>query len=56
MIINNKYFHKFGKILLEEESTSLEEVTVVAETSSTVQKIDRKVINIGKLYFYVPGK
>jgi len=39
---------EFGSILLEEEAEGLDEVTVIAETSSVVQKIDRKVINVGK--------
>ncbi|RZJ28197.1 MAG: TonB-dependent receptor, partial [Flavobacterium sp.] len=37
-----------GTISLEEESTKLEGVTVVAERSTIEQKIDRKVINVGK--------
>ena len=37
-----------GTITLSEESSSLDEVTVIAETSSITQKIDRKVINVGK--------
>ncbi|SEB40871.1 Outer membrane receptor proteins, mostly Fe transport [Tenacibaculum sp. MAR_2009_124] len=35
-------------IQLEEDSTTLEEVEVRAETSTVTQKIDRKVINVGK--------
>ncbi|MFY9242845.1 MAG: TonB-dependent receptor [Polaribacter sp.] len=38
----------FGIIPLEENSDSLDEVVVRAETSSVVQKVDRKVINVGK--------
>lgn len=38
----------FGDILLEEDAESLDEVTIVAEVSTIQQKIDRKVINIGK--------
>ncbi|KGL63925.1 TonB-dependent receptor domain-containing protein [Polaribacter sp. Hel1_85] len=37
-----------GTIALEEDSASLDEVIVRAETSSVVQKVDRKVINVGK--------
>ncbi len=39
---------KFGDILLEEDAETLDEITVVAEVSTIQQKIDRKVINIGK--------
>ena len=38
----------FGDILLEEEAAGLDEVTVVAEVSTISQKVDRKVITIGK--------
>lgn len=37
-----------GDIMLEEEASALEEVTVVAEVSTIQQKVDRKVITIGK--------
>ncbi|CAM3372831.1 TonB-dependent receptor [Flavobacterium longum] len=37
-----------GTIALADESTKLNEVTVVAERSTIEQKIDRKVINVGK--------
>ncbi len=37
-----------GKIGLEEDTTALNEVTVVAERSTIEQKVDRKVITIGK--------
>jgi len=37
-----------GTIMLEEEVAALDEVTVVAERSTIQQKIDRKVITIGK--------
>ena len=40
--------HNFGTIALAEDTSQLDEVVVVAETSTVVQKIDRKVINIGK--------
>ena len=35
-------------IALEEDSATLDEVVVRAETSTVVQKVDRKVINVGK--------
>ncbi len=37
-----------GSILLYEEATGLDEVTVIGETSTIQQKVDRKVITIGK--------
>ena len=37
-----------GTISLEEDSAMLKEVEVRAETSTVVQKVDRKVINVGK--------
>ncbi|OSY88213.1 hypothetical protein WH52_05365 [Tenacibaculum holothuriorum] len=37
-----------GTISLEEDSTTLDEVEVRAETSTVTQKVDRKVINVGK--------
>ncbi len=37
-----------GEIRLEEEATGLDEVTVVAEVSTIQQRVDRKVITIGK--------
>ncbi len=37
-----------GNILITEESTSLSEVEVVKEKSIIEQKVDRKVINVGK--------
>ncbi|HZW63189.1 MAG TPA: TonB-dependent receptor [Flavobacteriaceae bacterium] len=37
-----------GTITLEEQATGLDEVTVVAEVSTIQQKIDRKVITVGK--------
>ena len=39
---------KLGTFSLEEDSTTLDEVEVRAETSTVVQKVDRKVINVGK--------
>ncbi len=37
-----------GTIILKEEASELDEVVVIAETSTVTQKIDRKVINVGK--------
>ncbi|CAM1367581.1 Outer membrane receptor proteins, mostly Fe transport [Tenacibaculum sediminilitoris] len=37
-----------GVISLEEDSTTLDEIEIRAETSSVTQKVDRKVINVGK--------
>ncbi|MBQ4822828.1 outer membrane beta-barrel family protein [Aquimarina sp. MMG016] len=37
-----------GTVALEEEAQSLDDVTIVAERTTIEQKIDRKVINIGK--------
>jgi len=37
-----------GSIKLAEDATTLKEVEVRAEISTVVQKIDRKVINVGK--------
>lgn len=37
-----------GTIALNEDSATLDEVVVRAETSTVVQKVDRKVINVGK--------
>ena len=42
------YKVNLGNILLEEEAESLDAVTVIAETSTIQQKVDRKVITIGK--------
>lgn len=44
----NNYNIKLGDINLEEDAESLDEVTVVAEVSTIQQKVDRKVINVGK--------
>lgn len=49
LIINRRNRkHDLGEIRLEEEAAALEAVTVVAETSTIQQKVDRKVITIGK--------
>jgi outer membrane receptor protein involved in Fe transport len=37
-----------GTISLKESATGLDEVTVIAETSTIQQKVDRKVITVGK--------
>ncbi len=42
------YNVNLGSIYLEEELESLDEVTVVAEVSTIQQKVDRKVITVGK--------
>jgi outer membrane receptor protein involved in Fe transport len=47
-ITTNSYKIDLGIIKLEESAEGLDEITIVAETSSVVQKIDRKVINVGK--------
>lgn len=43
---NNKV--NLGNIFLEEEAEGLDEVTIIAENSTIQQKVDRKVITIGK--------
>lgn len=45
--ITNKNL-QLGTFALEEDSTTLDEVEVRAEISTVVQKVDRKVINVGK--------
>ncbi|RUT78281.1 TonB-dependent receptor domain-containing protein [Ancylomarina longa] len=40
--------HKLGIVQLEEDTKALGEVTVRAELSTVTQKIDRKVVNVGK--------
>jgi len=47
-IVSNHPKIDLGTITLKEEATSLNEVEVVAETSTVTQKVDRKVINVGK--------
>jgi len=37
-----------GTVVLKEDTSQLDEVVVRAETSTVVQKVDRKVINVGK--------
>jgi outer membrane receptor protein involved in Fe transport len=48
IIGKNGYKINVGDIFLKEDVENLEEVVVVAETSTIQQKIDRKVINVGK--------
>lgn len=40
--------HKLGTVQLEEDTELLGEVTVRAELSTVTQKVDRKVVNVGK--------
>ena len=47
-ITNRNRKINFGTIPLSEDSTTLDEVEIRAETSTVVQKVDRKVINVGK--------
>ena len=48
LITNDNRNIDLGTISLKESSALLDEVVVRAETSSVVQKVDRKVINVGK--------
>jgi len=45
---SKKSTYKLGTIRLEEDTEVLNEVTVRAELSTVTQKVDRKVINVGK--------
>lgn len=47
-INNDRKDIDLGTILLSEEAMGLDEVTVVAEVSTIQQKVDRKVITVGK--------
>lgn len=47
-ITRGNYNVELGELYLEEEAESLDAVTVVAETSTIQQKVDRKIINVGK--------
>jgi len=47
-INNKKRKINFGTIPLSEDATTLDEIEIRAEVSTVVQKIDRKVINVGK--------
>ncbi len=40
--------HSIGTVAIEEDAIKLNDVTVIAERSTIEQKIDRKVINVGK--------
>ncbi|NJX14637.1 TonB-dependent receptor domain-containing protein [Tamlana crocina] len=44
----NNYDINLGQIYLEEQAEGLDEVTVIAETSTIQQKVDRKVVTVGK--------
>ena len=44
----NNYKVDLGDILLTEDSENLDEITIVAEVSTIQQKVDRKVITVGK--------
>jgi len=44
----SSYDIALGDLMLEEDIASLDEVTVVAEVTTIQQKVDRKVINVGK--------
>lgn len=48
VIERGKYRINLGDIMLEESAAALDEVTVTAEVSTVQQKVDRKVITIGK--------
>ncbi|MCC1485131.1 outer membrane beta-barrel family protein [Winogradskyella immobilis] len=47
-LAKGNYNPNIGDIMLTEDAESLDEVTVVAEVSTIQQKVDRKVINVGK--------
>ncbi len=47
-LVSGNLKQNIGTVSLTEESANLDEVTVIAETSTITQKIDRKVINVGK--------
>ena len=47
-ISKKNYKIRVGDIFLEEDLEGLDEVTVIAEVSTIQQKVDRKVINVGK--------
>ncbi|AXT19456.1 TonB-dependent receptor [Flavobacteriaceae bacterium AU392] len=47
-IAKGNYKIDLGRIMLEESASALDEVTVTAEVSTIQQKVDRKVITIGK--------
>ncbi len=47
-ITNKKTKINLGEISFQEDAQSLDEVEIRADVSETIQKVDRKVINIGK--------
>ena len=47
-VFNKNSNINLGTITLNEDSAQLDEVIIRAETSTIVQKVDRKVINVGK--------
>src|SRR5690606_3866806 len=47
-ITENNHVYNLGQIKLEPDIAMLDSVTVVAERSTIEQRIDRKIINIGK--------
>lgn len=47
-ITKGNYKVNIGNIYLEEDVEGLDEVTVIAEVSTIQQKVDRKIINVGK--------
>ncbi len=47
-ITKGSYKVNVGNIYLEEDVEGLDEVTVIAEVSTIQQKVDRKIINVGK--------
>ncbi len=46
--LSNQKNLDFDKIILQEEATQLEGVEIIAERSTVEQKIDRRVINVGR--------
>jgi outer membrane receptor protein involved in Fe transport len=47
-LVSGNLKQNLGTVGLTETSSNLDEVTVIAETSTIIQKVDRKVINVGK--------
>lgn len=47
-LAKGNYKADIGDVMLAEDAESLDEVTVVAEVSTIQQKVDRKVVNVGK--------
>ncbi|MEE9406697.1 MAG: TonB-dependent receptor [Polaribacter sp.] len=48
ILSKEKHTVTIDTVYLEEDTTALKEIVIQSETSTVVQKIDRKVINIGK--------